>query len=113
MFAQVDGEVNWHFLFQEMFDHRYDGTEVKDQNAFITTRTGTKRRRDTTKGFEVLSQWKDGSTTKVTLKDVKNSYPVHIAEYAVQHCIAGDPEFAWWIRHVLVKRNCVVGKLKF
>ena len=112
MFDKVDVEGNWHVLFQEIVDHRYDSTEVKEQDAFITTSTGTKRRRDTTKGFEVLSQWKDGSTTKVTLKDVKNSYPVHIAEYAVQHCIAGDPEFAWWIRHVLAKRNCIIGKLK-
>ena len=59
----MNGEVNWHVLFQEIFEHRYDGTEVKEQDAFITTRTGTKRRRETTKGVEVLFQWKDGSTT--------------------------------------------------
>ena len=59
----MNGEGNRNFLFQEIVEHRYDGTEVKEQDAFITTLTGTKRRIDTTKGVEVLVQWKDGSTT--------------------------------------------------
>ena len=49
---------------------------------------------------------------RMTLKDMKNSYPVQMAEYAVQRHIAGDPEFAWWIRHVLAKRNRIIGNLK-
>ena len=76
IFAQVDGEVYQHFLFQEIVNHRYDGTEVKEQDAFITTRNGTKRCRETKKPVEVLDQWKYGITTWVTLKDMKNSYPV-------------------------------------
>ena len=30
MFAQVDGEVNMHVLFQEIADHSYDSTEVNN-----------------------------------------------------------------------------------
>ena len=45
MFSQVYGEVNRHVLFQYIVDHIYDRTEVKEQDAFITTRTKTKRRR--------------------------------------------------------------------
>ena len=48
---------------------------------------------------------------RMTLKDMKNSHPVQIAEYMVQRRIAGNPVFAWWIRHVLEKRNSVIGKL--
>ena len=29
MFDQVDGEGNLHVLFQDIFNHRYNGTEVK------------------------------------------------------------------------------------
>ena len=29
MFGQVNGEGNWHILFQDIFNHRYDVTEVK------------------------------------------------------------------------------------
>ena len=79
IFAQLDGEVNQHVLFQEIVDHRYGGNEVNEQDAFITARTGIKSFRDTTKGVEVLVQWKDGRTTWATLKEMKNSHPVQIA----------------------------------
>ena len=111
MFAQVDEEGNRHVLFEEIVDHRTDGSEVKQQDAFIETRTGTKRRRETTKGWEILVQWKDQSTTWVTLKDMKHSYPVQLAEYAIQRRIAGEPAFAWWITHVLRKRNRIISKI--
>ena len=48
----------------------------------------------------------------MNLKDIKSSYPVQMAEYAVHRHISGNPAFAWWIRHVLAKRNCIIGKLK-
>jgi hypothetical protein len=43
MFAQVDNKGNRHVLFKEIIDHRGDGTEVKQQDAFLTTRKGNKR----------------------------------------------------------------------
>ena len=43
---------------------------------------------------------------------MKNSYPVHMSEYAVQGCISGESLFEWWIRHVLAKRNRFIGKLQ-
>ena len=76
LFAQVDDEGNRHVLMKEIIDYRTNGTELKQQDAFITTKTGTKRRRETTKGWELLIEWKDGSTNWVSLKDIKESYPV-------------------------------------
>ena len=105
-------EGNWKIVFQYIVDHRYNGTEVKEQDAIVPTRTKKKRRRETTNRVEVLIQCKDGGTTWVTLNDMKNSYPVHMAKYAVQLRIAGDPAFAWWIQNVLAKRNRIIGKLK-
>ena len=52
----MNGEGDRNFLFQEIVDHRYNGTEVKEQDVLTTTRTGTKRCRDTTKGVEALVQ---------------------------------------------------------
>ena len=46
------------------------------------------------------------------LKDMNNSYNVLMEEYALQLHIAGNPAFSWWIRHVLVKRNHIIGNLK-
>lgn len=112
LFAQVDEEGNRHVLFEEIVDHRTDGTEVKQQDAFLTSQNGNKRRRETTKGWEILVQWKDGSTTWVSLKDMKNAYPVQMAEYAVQARVSREPAFAWWVRHVLQKRNRIIAKTK-
>ena len=112
LFAQVDEEGNRQVLFDEIVEHRTDGTEVKQQDAFITTKSGTKRRKETTKGWELLVRWKDGSTTWVVLKDIRHSYPVQCAEYAVQNRIAAEPAFAWWTPYVLKKRNRIIAKLK-
>jgi hypothetical protein len=65
-----------------------------------------------TKGWETLVQWKDGSTTWVALKDMKESYPLQlIAEYPVLNRIAEEPSFAWWVSYALKKRNRLIGKL--
>ena len=50
LFNSIDKEGNRHVLFSEIVDHQTDGTEVTQQDAFVTTRLGTKRRRETTKG---------------------------------------------------------------
>ena len=73
MFAQVDQEGNHDILLDEIIDYRVNGQEVKQQYAFITTRSGTKRRHETTIGWQLLVQWKDSSTNWVALKDLKES----------------------------------------
>ncbi|KAI2511667.1 Reverse transcriptase (RNA-dependent DNA polymerase) [Fragilaria crotonensis] len=112
LFAQIDDEGNRHVLFQEIIDHRTNGKQTLQQDAFITTRTGTQRRRETTIGWELLVQWKDQSTTWVSLKDMKEAYPVQSAEYATQARIAEEPAFAWWAPHTLKKRNRIIAKVK-
>jgi hypothetical protein len=101
MFAQVEDEGNRHVLFDEIVDYRTNGTEMKQQDAFIANKSGSKRRRETTKGWEMLVQWKDGSTTWVALKDMKEAYPVQVAEYAVLSKLSQEPAFAWWVPFVL------------
>jgi hypothetical protein len=54
MFAQVNDEGNRHVLFDEIVDHRTDGSEVKQQDAYLTTCNENKRRRETTMGWEIL-----------------------------------------------------------
>ena len=112
LFAQVDDNGNRHVLFSEIIDHRTNGKELKQQDAFVVTSTGTKRRRESTAGWEILVMWKDGSTTWVALKDMKAAYPVQVAEYATSSRIAGEPAFAWWVPFTLRKRNRIIAKLK-
>ena len=99
-------------MFQEIFDHRVYGKEIKQQGAFITTNTGTRRRRETTQGWEILVQWKDGSSTWIAMKDMKDSYPVQIVEYAATCKLSQEPAFACWVPYVLKKRNRIIPKVK-
>ena len=110
--AQINEEGNQYLLFQGIVDHRYNRTEVKEQDAFITTHTRTNCRRETTKAVEVIIQCKYGIKTWVDLEDVKNYYSVQIAEYSVQFHIENNPVFLLWILNVLAKRNGIIGKMK-
>ena len=108
----MDDEGNRHVLFDSIIDHRTDGTEVQDKDAFIQLKHGGRKRCITTKGWEILIQWKDGSTTWESLKDIKNCYPVQLSEYAMQMQLDKKPAFAWWVGHAVRKRNRIVSKLK-
>ena len=112
LFGQIDDEGHRYLLLNDVIDHRVDGTEIKEDSAFITSPNGGRRRKQTTKGWEILLQWKDGSTTWEPLKDVKESYPVQIAEYAHHRQIAHTPAFAWWVPFVLKKKERIISKVK-
>ena len=60
----------------------------------------------------MLKRWKDGGTDWVALKDVKESYPVQVPEYAVLARISEEPALAWWASSVLKKRNRIIAKTK-
>lgn len=112
LFAQVDEEGNRFVLLDAIMDHRVDGTQVTKDQEFIRRGERGLVRRETTKGWEILIQWKDGSSTWELLKDVKESYPVQMAEYAVQKKISKEPAFAWWVPHTLKKKQRIISKVK-
>jgi hypothetical protein len=58
----------------------------------------------------LLVQWKDGSTSWLPLKALKNSFPVEMAEYAVANKISLEPAFAWWCSKTLKLRNRTIAK---
>ena len=110
LFAQIDGDGNRQVLMDDIIGHRSNEHAVNQQDAFIITKMGTKRRKETTKGWELLIRWKDGGTDWVALNDVKESYPVQVAEYAVLAHISEEPAFTWWASSVLKKRNRIIVK---
>ena len=112
MFAQVDDEGHRFVLLDSIIDHRVNGKQLSKEDAFIVSKNGGKRRKETTKGWEILLQWKDGSTTWEQLKDVKESYPVQLSEYALQKKLIQEPAFAWWVPYVLKKRKIIIAKVK-
>jgi hypothetical protein len=86
-FSQVDEEGHWHLLLDNITDFCKNGTAMGKEDAFVEMGNGVRRQRYTTQGWQPLCQWKDGSTNWVALKDMKNSYLVKVADYAVANCI--------------------------
>jgi hypothetical protein len=112
LFSQIDEEGHRHLLLDDIIDFRRDDTAVDKEDAFVVMRNGVKRRKLTTRGWQLLCQWKDGSTNWVALKDMKNSYPVQVADYAVVNRIDDQPAFAWWVPDVFKKRQRILSKVK-
>jgi hypothetical protein len=112
LFAQVDQEGHRLLLMDEIIDHRRGPDAVSQADAFITSTNGRQRKRTTTKGWDLLIRWKDGSETWTPLKDMKESYMVETAEYAVQNRLHDEPAFAWWVPTVIKKRATILSKVK-
>ena len=110
--SQVDEEGNRQLMIDEIIDHRSNQDALTHEHAFYTTSTGRSTRRRTTKGWELCVQWKDGSSHWVALKDLKNSYPLETADYAVANLIDDQPAFAWWVPYVRRKRKSILSKVK-
>ena len=64
-----------------------------------------------TKGWQLCVEWKDVSTTRERLADLKESYPIEVAEYAVARVLGKEPAFAWWVTPILVKRNRIIASV--
>jgi hypothetical protein len=83
MFAQVDAEDKQYMLMHEITDHRADDSALRVTDGFVISRNGNRVLTKTTCGWELLVLWRDGSSQWIKLKDIKDSYPVQVAEYAV------------------------------
>jgi hypothetical protein len=112
MYSQVDASGRTYQLISEIIDHKSDGTAVRKDDGLETTKDGRTRPRYTTKGWKLLVSWKDGSTSWIPLKDMKDSFPVELAEYAMANKLLEEPAFAWWAKHVLRKRDRIIKKVK-
>jgi hypothetical protein len=53
-----------------------------------------------------------GSTSWETARDLKESHPVQVAEYAKTHKIDHEPAFNWWVPYVLKKRDRIISLIK-
>ena len=77
IYASVDAEGNEHVLFEEIIDHKKDQSAVTVDNMYMSSGDGRNPRpRRTTIGWKLCVQWKDGSTSWLPLKELKESNPV-------------------------------------
>ena len=112
IFAQCDDAGRRQAILDEIIDHKRDGRALRVDNGYVTTKRGRRVPKNTTKGWKILCQWKDGSSDWVDLKYVKGSNPIELAEYAVANRIQEKPAFKWWVSETLRVRNRIIGKVK-
>ena len=99
-------------LLYKIVDHKSSGEAIKMADKYITTRTGTRRMRQTTVGWSFLVKWGDGSQQWIDLKILKESNPVQVGAYVIARGIQDEPAFAWWVPYVMRKRDIIVSMVK-
>ena len=57
--SQVDSNIMQHRLLDSIIDHKKDGLAVTKQDAFIVTKGGRHKLRQTTIGWKFQDLWKD------------------------------------------------------
>ena len=80
------------------FDKSSAAISLADQNIIIK---GHPSKRHNMYGWKICCQWKDGSMTWESLKDLKESHPQEMAECAITQGIDHEPAFNWWVTQIL------------
>ena len=64
--------------------------------------------RKRTVGWKFNIKWRDGTTKWVSLKDLKESNSIEVAEYVTERNILEEPAFDWWVPYTLRKRDRII-----
>ena len=112
LYAQVDPDGHVHQLLEGIVGHKMMEDAVKKEEKYLVTKFGTRKLKKTTIGWKLLVSWKDGSESWIPLKDLKESNPVEVADYATKVGIANEAAFAWWVPYTLRKRDMIISFVK-
>ena len=63
LFSQANQDGQRFLFFNAIIDSHTNGTQIREGDTFIYMSNGNKRKRETTKEWEVCIQWKDGTST--------------------------------------------------
>jgi hypothetical protein len=63
MYSQIDDEGHSFQILKEIIDHKSDGNAVSSDDGFTEEPDGAPTPRRTTKGWKLLVQWKDGTSS--------------------------------------------------
>lgn len=109
--TQADGNGHYVVGFR-IVGHKMEADAIRKEDRYIHRRNGQKEMRKTTKGWQLLVEWKDGTRQWIPLKDIKESNPVDVAEYAIARGIDDEAAFAWWVSYVIKKKAAIISAIK-
>ena len=108
LLTQIDEEGNQYQIFKEIVDHRKDEKKAVDKADQYFKKGNRKHKRKMTTGWDLEVEWKDGSTSWLPLKTLKETNPVQVAEYAKANKIDAEPAFDWWVPVVLRRKTRII-----
>ena len=112
MLSNINSDGHHFSLMNEIIDHKKDNSALTISQGYITSKNGNKTPKRTTRGWKFLVEWKDGSLDWIPLKDLKESFPIQVAEYALANELEEQPAFKWWVHKVLRRRDRMISKVK-
>ena len=68
---QADGDGIHHQLLEGILDHSKDKQAIEKKNKYFVSKRGRRSMHRTTVGWKFNIKWRDGTTTWVSLKDLK------------------------------------------
>ena len=98
-------------MIGEIQDNYSDLSTITQEKGFISYRSGNLVPKKTTRGWQILVEFKDISSNWVNLNDPNLSNPVELAEYSLLNGLTENPALKWWVKEVLQKRDCIIEKL--
>ena len=111
LYSQVDIDGHIHLMIDSIVDHRKTEDAVKRSDQYFVTKSGQKRLRQTTKGWDFCVLWKNGEEQWIPLRELKASNPVEVADYVTANNLQNEPAFKWWVPYIVRKRDNIVSKL--
>ena len=97
LWSQCDSEGRQFQVINEIIDHRTNERALTKENGYVMGRNRSRIAKKTTIGWEMLVEFNDGVQHWIPMKDIKDSNPIDLAEYAVSNGIADEPAFVWWV----------------
>ena len=108
MYAQVDPDGHSTAILSEIIDFTKNSKALSKDDMYITTKSGQRRMRQTTSGWNFLIRYKDGSEQWTPLNLLKESNPLEVADFVTAHGLNDQPAFAWWVPYTLRKRDRII-----
>lgn len=99
LYTQCDTKGREFNVVRDILDHKTDSHALTQQDGYYMN-NGQRRPKKTTAGWKLQVEFSDGSTDWISLKDLKKSNPIQLAEYAIANQFVEEPAFKWWVPFV-------------
>ena len=81
IYSQVDEDCHQYQLMDHINNHKSYGRALPKIKAFTVPRNRNRARKQTTKGWYLEVQWKDGTNSWVPLREMRKSHGIQTVEY--------------------------------